>query len=96
MTASSEAPDRIDAADATEPIEKTDPADPIEPTDSTEPTEPTDRIEPRDPMLRSESLDLIDQREPWASLTGSSWHHQAIWAHPRRHRGRRLPALTVR
>ena len=59
----------IDAPDATEPIENAEAADPIDPTDSTDPTEPTDRMEPREPMLSSESLDLIDQREPSASLT---------------------------
>ena len=66
-------PDMTEAADATEPIDKIDPAEPIDPTDRTEPTDPIDSTEPREPMLSTESFDLIDQRDPSASLIARSW-----------------------
>ncbi len=72
MIEATDIPDSNEAADATEPTDKIEPAEPTEPTDNTDPTDPIERIEPREPMLSSESVDLIDQREPSVSLMGGS------------------------
>lgn len=68
MIEPADSPDITDAADSTEPMHRMEPAEPIDPTDNTDPTEPMDRIEPFEPTLSSESVDLIDQREPSPSL----------------------------